>query len=70
MLVTVVAVWLVGDQSKSDRRIGFCIFLLSNVLWVIWGLHAKAYALVVLQFALAGLNCRGVKRNQRARPLA
>jgi hypothetical protein len=64
MLVTVVAVWLVGDQSKSDRRLGFWIFLLSNVLWVVWGLHAKAYALVILQFALAILNCRGIRRNK------
>ncbi len=65
MLVTVVAVWLVGDQSRTDRRLGFCIFLLSNVLWVIWGLHAEAYALVALQFALAALNCRGAARNRR-----
>ena len=65
MLVTVIAVWLVGDQSNRDRRLGFYLFLSSNVLWVIWGVHVKAYALVLLQFALAGLNCRGVIRNRR-----
>jgi hypothetical protein len=34
----------------------------SNVLWVIWGVHAGAMALVVLQVALAALNIRGMKK--------
>ncbi len=65
-----VAVWLVGDQNKTDRRLGFWIFLISNVLWVIWGVHAHAYALVLLQCVLAGLNCRGIVRNRRRKPPA
>jgi hypothetical protein len=27
---------------------GFVCFGLSNVLWVIWGMYAEAYALIVL----------------------
>jgi hypothetical protein len=32
---------------------------LSNVLWIIWGLHDRAYALILLQVALAIMNVRG-----------
>jgi hypothetical protein len=63
MVVTVVAAWLVASQSKSRRRVGFWFFILSNVLWVIWGWSDQAYALVALQIALAALNIRGAGKN-------
>ena len=66
MAVTVVAAWLVASQAKRKREVGFWCFLLSNVLWIVWGWHAQAYALVVLQFALAGLNIRGAYKNEPA----
>lgn len=59
MVATVVAAWLVGSEQERRRKIGFYVFLLSNVLWVVWGVPAKAWALIVLQFALAGMNIRG-----------
>jgi hypothetical protein len=64
MIVTVLAAWLVASQSKRKRVIGFWCFLLSNVLWVIWGWYDHAYALVALQIALAILNIRGVYKNE------
>ena len=66
MLVTVTAAWLSASQSKSRREVGFWIFLLSNFLWIVWGLHNKAYALVVLQVALAVLNIRGANKNEQS----
>jgi hypothetical protein len=63
MAVTVFAAWLVASQSKKKRTIGFWAFLVSNVLWMVWGWHDKAYALLVLQVCLAGLNIRGVLKN-------
>ena len=63
MLVTILAAWLIASQSKRRRKIGFWCFLASNVLWVAWGWHAGARALIVLQFALAALNVRGVLKN-------
>jgi hypothetical protein len=63
MLLTVAAAWLVGSRSPRKRNIGFWVFLTSNVLWVIWGWHAGAWALIVLQFCLAVLNIRGAKKN-------
>lgn len=64
MLVTVLAAWLVGAQSKRKRMIGFWSFLFSNALWIMWGWYAHAYALVVLQIALAFLNIRGALKNE------
>jgi hypothetical protein len=63
MVVTVVATWLVASRHEHKRKVGFWLFLLSNVLWVTWGWQAAAWALVVLQVALAGLNMRGAKKN-------
>jgi hypothetical protein len=64
MDVTVVAAWLIASQAKRRRVIGFWLFLLSNILWTVWGWHARAYALVALQIALAILNFRGVYKNE------
>jgi hypothetical protein len=64
MIVTVVAAWLVASTSKRRRALGFWCFLLSNVLWIVWGWHTAAWALVVLQLALAALNIRGAYKNE------
>ncbi len=64
MVVTVVAAWLIASRSAHKRAAGFWCFLASNVLWVVWGFHDRAWALVGLQFCLAALNMRGVYKNE------
>jgi hypothetical protein len=64
MLVTVIAAWLVASQRKLKRNWGFWLFLLSNLLWIAWGLHDRAYALIFLQLCLAFLNIRGTQKNR------
>ncbi|MGH8790094.1 MAG: hypothetical protein ACREYA_34110, partial [Cupriavidus necator] len=61
MVVTVVATWLVGSRRSARRRAGFWVFLASNVLWIAWGWHGGAYALIVLQLALIAMNLRGMR---------
>lgn len=63
MLVTVLAAWLIGSQRPRRRVSGFVCFIVSNALWVIWGYHTQAYALIVLQFCLCAMNVRGFKKN-------
>ena len=63
MLVTVLAAWLVASQSRRKRTIGFWTFLASNALWIAWAWQAQAWALIVLQLALAVLNVRGAFKN-------
>jgi hypothetical protein len=63
MLATLIAAWLVASQQQRRRNWGFWWFLLSNVLWIVWGVHDGAHALVILQFCLAALNIRGARKN-------
>jgi hypothetical protein len=65
MVVTIAGAWLVASKSRARRRAGFWVYMLSNVLWVIWGFHTRSWALLVLQFCLAAMNIRGERRNQQ-----
>jgi len=66
MIATIVSAWLVGSLSNSKRLLGFWVFILSNILWVIWGIHTTAYAIVVMQVGLMILNVRGVIKNKES----
>jgi hypothetical protein len=65
MAASVLAAWLVASNGAERRNAGFWVFLASNVLWVAWGFHTQAWALVVLQFALAAMNIRGVRKTEQ-----
>ena len=64
MAITIVATWLVGSSQPQRRMWGFGLFLVSNALWVAWGWHDAAWALVILQVFLAVMNVRGAKKNE------
>jgi hypothetical protein len=64
MAVTVIAAWYVSSRARTRRGIGFWCFLASNVLWIVWGWHTHAHALIVLQLCLAGMNIRGARKNE------
>ncbi len=64
MVATVAASWLVASSGRRYRHWGFWLFLLSNVLWVLWGWHVHAWALIVLQFCLAAMNIRGAAKTE------
>ena len=66
MAVTVIAAWLVASSHKSKRHWGFWLYMVSNVLWVAWGLYSHAYALIALQFCLAAMNIRGACKTESA----
>ena len=63
LVVTLLAAWLVGSQTKRRRLLGFWFFIASNLLWIAWGWHAHAYALIGLQVGLFALNLRGARKN-------
>lgn len=66
MAASLVAAYLVASRGTRARNAGFWIFLLSNVLWVVWGWHTNSYALIALQVGLALLNFRGVSKTADA----
>ncbi len=63
MVVTVLSAWFVASQKAHRRNWGFWLFLASNTLWIVWGWHDEAYALITLQVILAITNIRGVAKN-------
>jgi hypothetical protein len=68
MVATLAAAWLVASRSQAKRGWGFWVFLLSNVLWIAWGWHDHAWALIVLQAGLFALNLRGLKKSDAIPP--
>ena len=63
MAVTLMAAWLVGSRRPRRRSWGFWLFIVSNLLWIAWGWHDRAYALIALQAGLFVLNLRGAQKN-------
>ena len=66
MAVTLFAAWLVASRSAARRAHGFWWFIASNVLWIVWGWHTHAWALITLQVGLFMLNVRGAAKNEKA----
>jgi len=64
MTATIISAWLVASQSKQKRSLGFWCFILSNILWIFWGWHDGAYALIAMQIGLLFLNLRGALKNE------
>jgi len=64
MVVTLVAAWLVASKKQRRREWGFWCFVASNLLWIAWGWHDHAWALIALQLGLFALNLRGAKNNE------
>ena len=64
MSVTLVAAWLVASTKQNRRETGFWWFIASNVLWIVWAWHTKAWALIALQVGLFALNVRGAAKNE------
>jgi hypothetical protein len=62
MAVTITASWYIASTQPRRRRLGFWFYLASNGLWIVWGVHAHAYALIALQFCLAAMNIRGERK--------
>ncbi|MBX3621982.1 MAG: hypothetical protein KF891_18600 [Rhizobacter sp.] len=66
MVVTLLAAWLVASRNTRKRGWGFWCFVASNLLWVAWGWHTQAYALITLQVGLFVLNLRGARKAEAA----
>jgi hypothetical protein len=65
MAVTLYAAYLIGSKCEDRRIFGFSMFVLSNVLWIAWGWHDEAWALIGLQVGLFVMNVRGILKNEK-----
>ena len=66
MAVTLYAAYLVGSKKAHNRITGFIAFTVSNILWIVWGVHDGAWALIALQVGLLAMNVRGIFKNENA----
>lgn len=64
MVVTLYAAYVIGSKRAERRIFGFAMFILSNVLWIVWGWHDRAWALIALQVGLLATNVHGVVKNE------
>jgi hypothetical protein len=65
MAVTLCAAFLVGARHARRRTFGFYTFILSNLMWIVWGVHDEAWALIALQVGLCAMNVRAIVRNHQ-----
>jgi hypothetical protein len=42
----------------------FAVFIIGNLLWVLWGLYVEAHAVALLDIVLCGMNVRGFPKNR------
>jgi hypothetical protein len=64
MAVTLFAAYLIGSKRPERRVFGFSMFILSNLMWIVWGWQDEAWALITLQAALLCTNVRGIIKNE------
>jgi len=64
MAVSLYAAFMIGSKNARKRIFGFWMFILSNLLWIVWGVHDEAWALISLQVALMAMNIRGIFKNE------
>ena len=65
MAVTLCAAYLVGARHARRRTFGFYTFIVSNLLWIVWGVNDEAWALIALQAGLLAMNVRAIIRNHK-----
>jgi hypothetical protein len=61
--MSLAGAWMVADPRASYHAAGFACFLLANVLWLAWGVNARAWALVIMQLLFTITSIRGLWSN-------
>lgn len=56
MVLTFLAIWLIGDRNKS----GFFLMIGGNTCWVVLGVMTASVALVLANLSFMALNVRAI----------
>ncbi len=65
-LVSLAGAWLTASSSQRSRKLGFGAFLVSNVMWAVWGATMGVWGLVTMQVLFLGTSVRGLISNRAA----
>ena len=63
VVITNIAKWFKSGKSNKHRRFGFCLTLLSSVLWVVYFVGHEQYYLASNSIITIALASRGIKNN-------
>jgi hypothetical protein len=66
MATALVGSYLVGNTAVRSRRWGFSLYLVSNLLWITWGLITGTMALTIMSLAFCYTSGRGWMMTQKA----
>lgn len=50
---------LVASAQAKIRRLGFGVWLVSNVAWIVWSIHSQAWGLLAMQAVFCGTSIQG-----------
>jgi hypothetical protein len=59
MAMALIGSYLVGNTSIISRRRGFIIYLVSNALWITWGVATHNWPLAIMSLAFCYTSGRG-----------
>lgn len=58
--------WLTGDSFPSHRAVGFVLYIVSDVLWITWGMKTKRpvpWGFILMYTVFTFLSARGLWNN-------
>jgi hypothetical protein len=58
-VLSLAGAWLVADERRSRRHLGFGLWIISNLLWVAWGSSTLAWGLLATYIAYFITSVRG-----------
>lgn len=56
MVVTLIAIYLIGNQSKS----GFYLMIIGNLSWIALGMLSQSLAMIIANLLFAVMNVRAI----------
>ena len=56
MLLTLVAIYLIGNKARS----GFILMIIGNLCWVALGVLSQSAAMIIANVVFAGMNVRAI----------
>lgn len=65
---SVFGAWGAGSRESGQRLSGFTLFLLSNVVWLVWAGGTGAWGLFAMQIVFTATSIRGIVINRRDTP--
>jgi hypothetical protein len=63
MLTALIGTFILSRRAPSARmrRLAFFIYLVSNLLWLAWACHLRAYPMIIMQLGFLYTSIDGIR---------